>query len=186
MANRAVATTTMSTLAGVLRAGVLVATMLLAACATGAATHSASAPGGVTSGDAQPRGSASDASLRPVTPTSATPSPSSRPTGNCATDAQRVTVRAGESPQSVCLRVGAVLRLDAAASPRQPWQAFVTSKEQVLSCGTRQGPDGAASATCQALRPGSAVVQTMTAPFAGDPHGPMQRQWQLAVLVRDG
>jgi hypothetical protein len=164
MANRALAAAAACTLTAV----------LLSACATGA-------PGAAASGEPSSGGSAPDASIRPAPSTSGTPTPS----GDCATGTLQVTIRPGETPQPVCMRVGAVLGIDAPASPRQPWQPFVTSDAQVVSCTTAQGQDGAATATCRAVRAGSATVSTMTGPFAGDPHGPMQQRWQLAVQVRD-
>jgi hypothetical protein len=53
----------------------------------------------------------------------------------------------------------------------------------VLSCTTSVANDGAATGTCRAVRSGQVTVATMTAPFAGDPHGPPQQSWQLAVRV---
>lgn len=78
-----------------------------------------------------------------------------------------------------------MLRIDAPVSPRQPWQPFVTSNPQVIACTTTARQDAAATATCRALRAGSATVSSMTAPFAGDPHGPMQQLWELEVQVRE-
>ena len=164
MVNRALATAVVYTLAAV----------LVSACATGA-------PGAAASGEPSPGGSAPDASIRPTPSTGATPTPS----GDCAAGTVQLTVRPGEPTQRACLRVGAVLRIDAPASPRQPWQPFVTSDPQVVGCTTTQGQDGAATATCRALGAGTATVTTMTGPFAGDPHGPMQQRWQLTVEVRD-
>jgi hypothetical protein len=168
MANRALATAAMCALVAV----------LLPACANGASDAAAS-------GEPSSGGSASDASIRPAPPTGGTPTPTSTPSGECVASSPQVTVQPGESPQPICLRVGAVLRIHAPASPRQPWQPFLTSDPQVASCTTTQGPDGAATATCRALRAGSTIIRSMTAPFAGDPHGPMQQEWQLTVNVRD-
>ncbi len=78
-----------------------------------------------------------------------------------------------------------MLRIDAPVSPRQPWQPFVTSNPQAIACTTRAGQDAAATATCRALRAGSATVSSITAPFAGDPHGPMQQLCELEVQVRE-
>src|SRR5204863_285927 len=83
-------------------------------------------PGVAASGEPSSGGSAPDASIRPGPSTGATPTPS----GDCAAGTVQLTVRPGEPPQRACLRVGAVLRIDAPASPRQPWQPFVTSDPQ--------------------------------------------------------
>jgi polyphosphate kinase 2 (PPK2 family) len=53
----------------------------------------------------------------------------------------------------------------------------------VVSCTSAAGPDGTIAGTCRALRAGTAEVSTMTAPFAGDPHGPPQYLWRLTVEV---
>jgi hypothetical protein len=151
------------------------AAVLLSACATGT-------PDVAASGEPSSGGSAPDASVRP---SPGTPSPSGTGAGDCATGTVQIAIRPGETPQPVCLRVGAVLRIDAPASPRQPWQPFTSSDPQVVGCTTAQGQDGAATATCAARRAGSATISTMTGPFAGDPHGPMQQQWQIVVQVRD-
>jgi hypothetical protein len=152
------------------------AAVAMTACASGT-------PRVAASGEPSSGGSAAAASARSAPPTGATAAPSNTPSGRCVADASRVTVTPGESPRTVCLRVGAVLRIDAPASPRQPWQPFVSSDAQVLSCATEQGPDGVATATCRALRPGSSMVTTTTAPFAGDPHGPMQQRWQISAQI---
>lgn len=54
---------------------------------------------------------------------------------------------------------------------------------EVATDGSAETGDGAATAACVAVRPGSVTVCTMTGPFAGDRHGPLQRHWQLAVEV---
>jgi len=163
MANRALATAAACTLAAV----------LLSACASGT-------PGVAPSGEPSPGGSAPDASARP---SAGTPSPSGTGAGDCATGTVQMAVKPGDSPQPVCLRVGAVLRIEAPASPRQPWRPFESSDPQVVGCATTQGGDGSATGTCTALRAGTATVSAMTGPFAGDPHGPMQQRWQIAVQV---
>jgi hypothetical protein len=165
MANRALATAATCTFA----------VLVLSACVGGR-------PGGPASAQPSSQGSAPDASARPAP---GTPTPPGTPSGACAGNARQVTVRPAETPAPVCLPVGAVLRIDAPPSPRQPWQPFVTSDPQVITCTTTAGRDGAATATCHAVRAGSATVSTMTAPFAGDPHGPMQQLWELQVEVRE-
>src|SRR5436190_17966759 len=117
MANRALATAATCTLVAV----------LLSACATGT-------PGAAASGEPSSGGSAPDASVRPAPSTGGSPMPSGGPSEDCATGTVQMTVRPGETPQPVCLRVGAVLRIDAPASPRQPWQPFASSDPQVVSC----------------------------------------------------
>jgi hypothetical protein len=44
-------------------------------------------------------------------------------------------------------------------------------------------PEGALAATCHATGVGIATVATITAAFAGDPHGPAQYTWTLTVHV---
>jgi len=53
----------------------------------------------------------------------------------------------------------------------------------VLDCMTTPVPDNGFTATCHAVRAGTVTLTTMTAPFAGDPHGPPQSVWQLTVRV---
>jgi hypothetical protein len=154
-------------------AGAVLVVLLLAACGDTGGTEGA--PGPQSGGSAGPAGTVH-------TEPSAASAPA--PVAGCAAGDERMTIGSGQLPQPRCLRVGGTLIVDAPSSPAQPWQVFTTSDAQVLSCATSQRHDGAATATCHALRPGAATVATMTAPFAGDPHGPPQRQWRLAVLVR--
>lgn len=103
-------------------------------------------------------------------------------TSGCAHPTQlRVSPTQAGGP--VCLPVGHQLRIDTPTSPHQPWQAFVSSDPGVIECTSTTGPDGAATATCRALRTGSATISTATAPFTGDPHGPPQMTWTLTVHV---
>jgi len=158
MVNRALATGTL-------------AVLLLSGCGGGAPrTPGGPAPAG---------GSAGATSARPVPPTGTTPA---SPAG-C--DVRQVTVKPGEAPPPVCLPVGAELRIDTPASPRQPWQPFTSSDPRVVACTTTYAPVGAAIATCRALRAGTATVGSMTAPFSGDPHGPPQQYWELSVRVHE-
>jgi hypothetical protein len=150
----------------------LPALLLLAACATGNPT---------TGGGNRSGGSAGPATTARPAPGSAAPP---APTPGCAAGARRITIEAAQPPPPVCVRVGATLIVDAPASPVQAWQPFVSSDAGRLSCATRLAPDGAATGTCHAVRPGQATVTTTTAPFSGDPHGPAQQLWQLTVTVR--
>jgi hypothetical protein len=156
--------TTRYPVAMALMLGALVA---VAGCAASAGDQPATLSGGAAS-------AASTATPPP------SPSPDSSP--GCAS-AGRVTVQAGTSPQAICLPVGRQILLDAPASPHQPWQPFTSSNPDVLACTSAPTNDGGATATCHALRPGTATVNTTTAPFAGDPHGPPQYTWQLTVTV---
>jgi hypothetical protein len=95
-----------------------------------------------------------------------------------------VGVDTANPPAPVCLQVGQELRLAAGASPQQPWETFTSSDPAVVSCTSTRLPDGAVQAICRARRPGTATITTGTMPFAGDPHGPVQHIWQLAVTVK--
>ncbi|WP_026411122.1 hypothetical protein [Actinomadura oligospora] len=103
----------------------------------------------------------------------------------CGSGDVSVTARRGGTPPPLCLTVGAVLRVTAEPSPRQPWSPLTTTDEQVLTCDSRPGPRGTTIATCTAKRPGRATITTVTTPFAGDPHGPAQFRWsqQIDVVV---
>ena len=132
----------------------------------------------------QGTGTATTGGPQPSTSTSPPPpSSSSSPTGSARCGARRVVASVREQPEPQCLQVGASLRISAEPSPRQPWSLPASSDESVLRCAARLLPDGAAAATCTAMRHGTATVTTSTAPFAGDPHGPPQTQWHLVVNV---
>jgi hypothetical protein len=109
------------------------------------------------------------------------PTASATPTAGCAP--ATLTIVKGTPPAPVCLAAGADLNLTSEASPLQPWSALDSSDPAVLSCHSTGHPDGSITATCHANKPGTATLTTVTAPFAGDPHGPAQYQWQLTVTV---
>ena len=131
----------------------------------------------------QGTGTATTGGPQPSTSPPPPPSSSSSPTGSARCGARRVVASVREQPEPQCLQVGASLRISAEPSPRQPWSLPASSDESVLRCAARLLPDGAAAATCTAMRHGTATVTTSTAPFAGDPHGPPQTQWHLVVNV---
>lgn len=131
-------------------------------------------------------GSPSEISPSAGTTPDASPSPSASshsPGGPCQAGSVSETARRGQVPAPLCLEVGATLRVGAEPSPRQPWMPLTSSDEAVLRCVSRPAPGGSIDATCTAVRPGSATVSTVTAPFAGDPHGPPQFRWALEVTV---
>jgi hypothetical protein len=111
------------------------------------------------------------------------PEPSA--TGRCPSGPPVVTVDPGRSGAARCLRVGETLEVATPASPRQPWRAFTSSESRVLQCASADLADGAVRATCRAVAPGTATLDTGTAPFGGDPHGPPQHEWHLIVTVVD-
>lgn len=94
-----------------------------------------------------------------------------------------VRVRHGARPAAIRLPLRATLALIADPSPRQPWGPVVSSDPTVLRCASTTHPDGSVSASCTALRPGSATVHTTTAPLA---RGPRQHHWRLEVAVDPG
>lgn len=153
--------------------------LLLAACAStapGAASGPQSSSG---SGSAAPAGTArpQPASSPPTTAPTASP-------GACPHDGTPITIRPGDQPAPVCLYPGGTLTLTAGPSPTQPWQPLTTTNPAILTCTTQPHPDGALTATCRALQPGTATVSTTTAAFSGDPHGPAQYIWTLTIEVR--
>lgn len=160
--------------------------VVLAGCAK-AGSNPAEGASGVVSGSTRggwsgspgSGGSAPAVPARPA-PSAATGAPTGA-TGSCGS--ARVTVSPGAGAAPVCLRVGEQLVLDAPSSPTQPWQLFTSSDTQTVTCDSSQQPNGSATATCRAIHPGAATISTGTAPFAGDPHGPPQQQWQLTVTV---
>jgi hypothetical protein len=148
------------------------AVLLLAACGSNS---------GGSGGGADPAGSASAA--RTGAPlASSTGQPSATPTG-CAQPGDTINARRGEQPAPICLAPGAAVRIVTDPSPRQPWGVMGSSDESVVRCDSRAAADGALVATCTAVSPGTATVSTVTAPFAGDPHGPPQDIWRLRVTV---
>jgi hypothetical protein len=108
--------------------------------------------------------------------------PAPTPTG-CSRDPVTVTAHQGDRPEPVCLSQGSTLRVSTEASPLQPWTPVTSSDESVLRCTSRALPGGAIEATCAAVNAGTATVTTSTGPFAGDPHGPPQENWQLQITV---
>ena len=157
---------------------------MLAACA--AAGSDAGAGAGVPSGarsSPSSLGSAAPAgTARPGPPgTSTAPLPVDP---LCSPAPASITARFGEQPRPVCLRVGQHLTITTQPSPTQPWQSMTTSAAAVLECTSQLDDQGALTATCSALRPGTATVSTTTAPFAGDPHGPPQHTWTLTIHVQ--
>jgi hypothetical protein len=104
-------------------------------------------------------------------------------TTNTGCGPHTVTAKPYEQPAPVCLTVGASLHITTQPSPNQPWDLPTSSDESVLACTASRFGDGAAEATCAAVHPGTALVTAATDPFAGDPHGPPQAQWQLHVTI---
>jgi hypothetical protein len=152
-----------------------VSTLLWAsACATGVSATRGSGAAGGSAGPATTVGAGATS-----------PSQSSPPVPQqCTPGVRRLTIDRAQPPTPICVRVGATLMIEAPASPLQPWQAFHTSNPALLSCDTQQSSDGAATTTCHARRQGNATLSTSTAAFSGDPHGPAQQLWLLAVTVQ--
>lgn len=96
---------------------------------------------------------------------------------------QNLVATTQEQPTPICLTVGVSVHVTTQPSPHQPWSLPTSSDESVLHCSAQRLVDGAAAATCTALRAGTAIVSTGTVPFAGDPHGPPQSQWELHVTI---
>ena len=92
---------------------------------------------------------------------------------------EEATVRPNEEVGPICLLVGAKLEITAAPSPTQPWQLLVSSDPSVLKCTSTSGPSGTVSGTCQALKPGTALVTTETKP----PTDHANDRWRLTVTV---
>lgn len=151
-----------------------------AACASAGAGQPAGAPQGAGSGSgAGTRSAGSGGSAAPAGTTRAVPSASS----GCVGAPTAINVQQGREPAPVCLSVGDTVTITAPPSPTQPWQPMATSNAAVLACTSRQETQGALTAVCRALKPGAVIVSTMTAPFAGDPHGPAQFRWALTIHV---
>jgi hypothetical protein len=116
----------------------------------------------------------------PLHTTTGQPAPA--PGGACTAPAS-VRITAGALPEPVCLPINGMLRLTADPSPHQPWGKLVSSNPKILSCTSEAGAQGEVSGVCTPHLPGTVTVSTMTAPFAGDPHGPPQYRWELRVTV---
>ena len=144
--------------------------LLLTACAAGS-----------TAAPADGAGSASPAATAHPVPPSDTGRPS--PTSKGCTSAATITARRGEQPTPLCLTPGAALRIHTEPSPHQPWGPFTSTDNSVVRCTSETADDGATQTTCLAVRPGTAIVSTTTAPFSADPHGPPQDTWQLHITV---
>jgi hypothetical protein len=154
------------------------ALLLLAACGSGSAGQVGDSGGspGDSAGSASAAGTAgplSSSSEVRATPTS---------TG-CSSVPESVHAHHGEQPAAVCLTPGATLHIVTDPSPRQPWSTLTSTDESVVRCTSRATPDGAIEATCTAVKPGTVTVSTVTASFAGDPHGPAQYMWRLEITV---
>jgi hypothetical protein len=111
-----------------------------------------------------------------------TPAPSTPPAAHACGPAT-ITVVKGNQPAPICLTAGTDLRITSGPSHLQPWSPLTSSDPTILDCSTTTGPDGSITATCHARRAGIATLSTITAPFAGDPHGPAQYRWQITVTV---
>jgi hypothetical protein len=161
-----------------------VVALLAAGCAgeqagAGAPTGGSVPETGVTpSAGAVPESTTGPISGPPLTSVQPTPTPG----GAClAPGSLRIT--AGTVPEPVCLPINGSLRLTSDPSPHQPWGQLVSSNPKILSCTSEPGPQGTVSGVCTPHLPGTVTVSAMTAPFAGDPHGPPQFLWELRVTV---
>lgn len=157
------------------------ALLLLTACASTPSGPSAGSQ--PNSGSAGPAGTARPQPASPATSPATSAAPSTTPTG-CSPAPASMTIQPGDQPAPVCLHPGDTLTLTARSSPTQPWQPLTSTDPTTLSCTTQTQPNGALTATCHALRPGTATVSTGTAAFSGDPHGPAQYTWTLTIEVR--
>jgi hypothetical protein len=173
----------------------LLATLLAlsSGCAGAGAAQPAGAPQGAGSGAGSAGSGGSGAAgtaraIPPATGSSSAPAGAPSPSGgaDCAAPPATIAIVPGHEPAPVCLRVGDTLTITAPPSAAQPWQPMKTSDAAVLACASRQEDQGALTAVCHALRPGAVIVSTMTAPFAGDPHGPAQFMWTLTIHVLPG
>lgn len=160
-------------------------TLIVAHLAVCAAVALAACGGVVGGSTAAGSGSAGKGGVGGGSAEAASPStPAQPPTRSpgCGGDAD-VQVDPRATPAPICLSVGEAVRVGTGISPHQPWKPFVSSDPTVVSCTSVRVPDGAVQGTCRALRPGIAVITTGTMPFAGDPHGPAQYDWQLEITV---
>jgi len=164
---------------------------VLAAGCAGGQTGSGAATGSVPESEVPPSPTNVTPSASPVPepttgPISGSPLTSVQPTpapgGACLTPGS-VRITAGAVPEPVCLPINGSLRLSSDPSPHQPWGQLISSNPKILSCTSESGPQGTVSGVCTPHLPGAVTVSTMTAPFAGDPHGPPQFRWELRVTV---
>jgi hypothetical protein len=146
-----------------------------AGCSSSPPSGQPSTPAGRDTGAVSTSSTAS-----PTTDTGSTPPSATTDTG-CGPHS--VTARPYEQPAPQCLTIGASLHITTQPSPDQPWSPPTSSDESALHCTASQLADGAAEATCTAVHTGTVIVTITTSPFAGDPHGPPQAQWQLHVSI---
>jgi hypothetical protein len=152
--------------------------LVLAAC--GRPTSDTTGAAGQQSNSA---GSSAHAGTARPLPGSVPSGPSSNP-AVCPYDGVPITIRPepGAQPGPICLHPGDAVTLNAQPSPLQPWQPPTSSDPDTLACTSQPLGNGALTATCHALRPGTATVSTTTAPFAGA-GGPLQYIWTLTIHV---
>lgn len=164
---------------------------LMAGCAGAGAAQPAGAPQGAGSGPGAGSAGSGGSSAAGTTGTvpsatgsSSAPATAPSPLGGsgCAAPAT-ITIVLGHEPAPVCMRVGDTVTITAPPSARQPWQPMKSSDAAVLACTSHQEDQGALTAVCHALKPGAVIASTITAPFAGDPHGPPQFMWSLTIHV---
>lgn len=160
----------------------LILFLLVAGCSSKSSGSSSPGPPSTPSGSSPSSGPVSQT---PPGAASSQPSPGSppQPSPPCGTGTVTKTAKKGEVPEPLCQVVGAMLRVSAEPSPRQPWMPLTSSDQAVLECTSRPAPGGSIDAMCTAVRPGSATVSTVTSPFAGDPHGRPQFRWAVRVRV---
>jgi hypothetical protein len=149
------------------------------AAALTACTPRADAPGPTS---ASPASSPSSSASSPASTGSSTPPPSGT-SGGCP-DRLELPIQEGPEPEPVCLAVHGTLHLASATSPWLPWGDVRSSDDTILRCATTPVADGAVTATCTALRPGTVTLIASTSRKPGGPVGPPQFQWQLTVTVR--
>lgn len=150
----------------------LLALMLLSACGPAATPPSAASSGGGPDGPAR--------TTPPMTELTSVPRTEGG-TPNCAPPTRSITARAGELPSAICLHVGETIDISTERSPPQPWQAMISTDAATVECTSTNVAGGTVRAVCRARQPGTAIVSTTTAPFAGDPHGPPQTTWALTI-----
>jgi hypothetical protein len=153
--------------------------LVLAAC--GRPTSDTTGAAGQQSNSA---GSSAHAGTARPLPGSVPSGPSSNP-AVCPYDGVPITIRPepGAQPGPICLHPGDAVTLNAQPSPLQPWQPPTSSDPDTLACTSQPLGNGALTATCHALRPGTATVSTTTAPFAGGPQGIPQWIRTLTIHV---
>lgn len=146
------------------------------AAALTACTPRADGPAATSGGSATPPASATS-STSASAPASAPP-----PSSGCP-DRVDLPIQEGPEPDPVCLAVHGTLHLASATSPWLPWGEVRSSDDTILRCATTPVADGAVTATCTALRPGTVTLTASTSRKPGGPVGPPQFQWQLTVTV---